>query len=237
MSEDLAKVKERIAKLLAMAKDASSPNEAAIAAGRARAMMDKYQLEEFDISHKMVDEFATGNGMDNYADVIPSYYSTLAVAVAGYNDCAARYEAGYFTKSGRDTIGKKIIFLGYKTDVDLAIEMFKRLDDAILRLFREYLNETGQRHSSRVARNFKLGAVGIIIQRIKSMIEERQMITNEAAGTSLVVIKKAAVDEHFGVTRYRTGRGVGPKNWSDHEVRQAGRAAGAKVEITPQVRG
>ena len=39
--EEFQKIKERIAKLLAMARDASSPNEAAIAAQRARSLMDK----------------------------------------------------------------------------------------------------------------------------------------------------------------------------------------------------
>ena len=43
------KIMERVRKLLAMAKDATSPHEAAIAARRARSLMDKHQLEEHEM--------------------------------------------------------------------------------------------------------------------------------------------------------------------------------------------
>jgi hypothetical protein len=54
---DLEKIKDRIAKLLRMSQDASSPNEAAIAAGRARALMDKYQIEAFDANNQVKEVF------------------------------------------------------------------------------------------------------------------------------------------------------------------------------------
>jgi hypothetical protein len=234
MMEDLDKIKERIAKLLAMAKDASSPNEAAIAAGRARALMDKHQIEEFDIGQKMIDEFATLFAMEKFSDTIPTFMSTMAVAVARYNDCAARYESGFFKRSDRSVLGKRILFLGYKTDVELAVNMFGRLEDAIRRLSKEYFRETQQPYSNKICRNFELGAVGIIIERIKSMTAERQMITRDGTGTSLVIIKQAAVDEHFGATNYKSGKS---SKLSDFDAFAAGRVKGATVEITPQVRG
>lgn len=86
MEHDLTKVKERIAKLLAMAKDASSPNEAAIAAQRARGLMDKYQLDEYDISEAAPDVFGEQDITRVFA-AIPYHMDILAVAVALYNDC------------------------------------------------------------------------------------------------------------------------------------------------------
>jgi hypothetical protein len=195
--------------------------------------MDEHQIAEFDIGQKMIDEFATLFAMEKFSDTIPTFMSTMAVAVAHYNDCAARYESGFFKRSDRDVLGKRIIFLGYKTDVELAVNMFGRLEDAIRRLSKEYFRETQQAYSNRICRNFELGAVQIIIERIKSMTAERQMITRDGTGTSLVIIKKDAVDEHFGSTSYKKGKS---SKLSDYDAFAAGRVKGATVEITPQVR-
>lgn len=49
MMPDIEKILETIRKLLRMAGDAGSPNEAAIAAGRARKLMDKYRVSLSDL--------------------------------------------------------------------------------------------------------------------------------------------------------------------------------------------
>ena len=50
MSDEKArKIRERIRKLLAMAGDASSPQEAAIAARRAKALLNEHNLSEADV--------------------------------------------------------------------------------------------------------------------------------------------------------------------------------------------
>src|SRR6478609_1846278 len=132
MTEHLAldKIKERIAKLLAMSRDASSPNEAAIAAGRARKLMDQYQLQEFDLAKALKEEFGSIPAT-HFSRGMPVYMQTLAVAVAQYNDCAARFESGWMARDKRDVInpkrGKRIAFVGYKDDAELAGQMYVRL--------------------------------------------------------------------------------------------------------------
>jgi len=132
---DLEKIKDRIAKLLRMSQDASSPNEAAIAAGRARALMDKYQIESFDANNQVKEVFGVEPASGYFKD-LPTYMSTLAVAIAKYNDCQAKYEDAEF---GQNYGKKRVMFLGYKNDVDLAIAMFDRLLKIIDKLSREYI--------------------------------------------------------------------------------------------------
>ncbi len=57
MNEQNLEIIERVRKLLSMAVDTSSPHEAAIAASRARKLMDKHQIDLADL----IDE-STGFG-------------------------------------------------------------------------------------------------------------------------------------------------------------------------------
>jgi hypothetical protein len=237
--DDIEKVKERIAKLLKMAADESSPNEAAIAAGRARALMDKYQLDAFDIGNRIEEEFGAIPATRFYA-AIPQYLSVLSVAVARYNDCQARFENGTVDYKKKDDDikqrGKRVTFLGYKSDVDLAAQMLDRLHDAINRLCKEHLRDRGyDKYPVRIGGAFKTGAVMTIIQRINAMTAERDALTTNATasgpGTSLVVLKKAAVDDHFGNVEYDGVRYKTPEDAAEHEALQTGKIRGATVEI------
>jgi len=184
--QDLDKIKDRIAKLLRMAADASSPNEAAIAAERARNLMDKHQLDEFDIGNRIEEDFATGPATRFYA-AVPQYMNIFAVQVAEYNDCQSRFEFGDVTykKKATDLLqrGKRIMFMGYKSDVELAIQMFNRLNEAVNRLCKEYMNGIGMTaYSVRIGWQFKIGAFQSIGTRLREMTVERDAITS-ANGT------------------------------------------------------
>jgi hypothetical protein len=231
---DLEKIKDRVAKLLRMADDASSPNEAAIAAGRARALMDKYQIEAFDAHAQVKDEFSVQAG-SVYFNELPTYMSTFGVAVAQYNDCQARYEWAptYSADQGK----KRIMFMGYKQDVDLAIAMFKRLLKVVDRLSREYLKAKGHTTPQpRLSVQFKYGAVTEINSRIRMMTVERDAITS-SGGTSLVIAKKNDVEAEYGKVKYSQSRGVVASGAAEAEAQRVGRVRGAEVEINPSVRG
>src|ERR1700739_3840723 len=162
--QDLDKIKDRIAKLLRMAADASSPNEAAIAAQRARALMDKYRLHAFDVGNRMEEEFSAEPATRFYAS-IPVYLNLFSVQVAKYNDCQSRFERGDVThrmggkSQGAKTDGKRIVFMGYKSDVQLAINMFDYLCETVNRLCKEWMHSQGMiTYSVRIGGGFKLGA-------------------------------------------------------------------------------
>jgi hypothetical protein len=253
--EDLQRIKERIAKLLAMAADSASPNEAAIAAQRARALMDKYQIDEYDVSEAAPQEFADEPVTRAFA-AIPFHIDTLAVAVAKYNDCHSVFEwakmdykmeskaqqnaktGGGFTKK----IGKRINFKGYKNDVELARQMLERLLENIDRLCKAYMqaNHPG-RYSVRIGAQFKNAAARVLVDKFDEMMVERKQLT-ASAGTALVVIKAQRVDEHFGgpaeyVSKSRSIQKS--KTLEDYEAmvaaKDAGHVAGHQIEITKRL--
>lgn len=232
-TQDLKIVKERIAKLLAMAADVSSPNEAAIAAARARSLMDKYQISDLDVSAKADGTFATVPAREKFEDYIAPWMSTLGVAIAQYNDCQARYEGGYYTKgSGRRVWGKRIIFSGFADDAALASAMYQYLYDAIVRMAKAWLKSRGQGHSYRLVRNFGIAAVHEISARIDAKGRARDQVM--ATGTSLVLVKSKAVAEEFGDIEYRTTKGVG-LHGEGHAAALAGRVAGRTMALHPEL--
>jgi hypothetical protein len=252
--EQLEKVKERIAKLLAMAADASSPNEAAIAAQRARALMDKYQLDEYDVSESQAVEFADESVTRVFA-AVPYHVDILAVAVARYNDCHSVFGWGKVTykmeskanqsaKTGGGAtkqMGKYIRFRGYKSDVGLAKEMLDRLLSNIDKLCKAYMQENHPgRYNVRIGSEFKVQAARALVVKFDEMMIERKQLTC-ASGTALVVVKSAAVDAEFGGVEYASKSRSIQKSTSWDDLRAMDRAgsagwqAGQSIEITKRL--
>lgn len=236
-TEDLSKIKERIAKLLRMAEDVSSPHEAAIAASRARKLMDKHQLSSFDLD-MTEKEFATANATRFFA-AIPVYLSLFAVQCATYNDCQARFSYGvvdFKKKVGDDKkVGKCITFLGYKSDVELCTQMYNYICDCIDSLAKKYFRDRGYaKYPVGLGKQFKMGAFDEVARRLKAMTVERDAI-EMAPGQSLVLFKKASVDKEFGEVNYRTHTEKAITDRSEIEAAIAGKAAGAKIKIVDEL--
>lgn len=237
-TEDLSKIKERIAKLLRMAEDVSSPNEAAIAASRARKLMDKYQLDTFDLGEALDQEFGTVNATRFFA-AIPVYLSAFAVSCANYNDCQARFSFGsvdFKKKAGEaKKIGKCVTFMGYKNDVELAAQMYSYICDCVDSLAKKYFQGAGYtKYPVGLGKAFKLTAFNAVAARMESMTKERDAL-EATPGNSLVLFKKAAVDAHFGEVNYGQ---VKHKSLSSEESRAASKAgyeAGHKIKIREEL--
>lgn len=228
-AQDIEKIKERIAKLMRMAKDSASPNEAAIAAGRARKLMDQYQLDEFDVDNSQANDFAT-EGATGYMDTFPQYVRFFVVAVAKYNDCQARMEP----RGNGD--GHRMVFSGYKNDVDLAKAMFDQLQFAIVRLCKEYLLGLGYSdYQPKLGTAFKNGAFDTLVNRLHHMTIEREALMYKSTGTALMVVKEKAVTEHFGDPGYTSARKMDPKTMAEQHARLAGKVQGDKIEIRKTV--
>ncbi len=237
---DLDKIKERIAKLMRMAEDASSPAEAAIAASRVKKLKDKYDLHHFNPADGFKDEFGETAATRAFA-AMPEYLKVFCCAVAKYNDCVAvlKRDIVDFKKSTHDAkkVGNVIWFQGYKSDVELAKNMWDSLEKAINRLCREYLADKGYvKYPVGVGGKFKMAAMTEICNRIDAMIVERDALTQmkdaEGACTSLVVIKEEAVKEHFDFPGYKKSKSKPLTDASEAHAYMAGREAGKKIEIT-----
>ena len=260
-SEDLQKIKQRIVKLLAMAADASSPEEAAIAARRARLLMDKHQLAEFDLQGRIAEAFAEKAATRFFA-AMPIYLQFLASRIGQYNDCQAVLKAGavdFKKKPGYETtVGRAVVFKGYESDVDLAVQMYHRLTEAVDRMCKEFLLDKGYtKYPVRIGSQFKLGAIMTIGNRISEMLKDREQIamdgfapgdfdvsefaddtdpSTSSRALVLMDVKKASVEEHFGkLGAGRTVRVKGGRDDAEYEARTNGYAAGARVEITPSI--
>ena len=107
------KILERIRRLLAMAGDTSSPNEAAIAAGRARKLMDKHQVSDMDLKSMKDEDF----GQARYPLKRKQWHGVLAVAMAWLNDCNVKTVEG---KRGFSSME----FSGYLVDAVTAKELY-----------------------------------------------------------------------------------------------------------------
>jgi len=238
---DLDKIKGRIADLLRMADDTSSPHEAAIAASRARKLMDKYQLDAFDVSEKVAQLFATEAATRVYA-AVPQYVATLGIAVAKYNDVIAAYEwdraeqTNHAKRTGRGkTFGKKLMFKGYEADTACARDMLGFLIGTVDRLCKAYMTQQGMtRYNVKIGTAFKDAAASAIQMTLASITKERQALTL-SNGTSLMVVKMKAVEEEFGAAKYGTSKRSVAIDESTTQARVVGWREGSKVEVVKKV--
>ena len=88
---DRNKVMDRIRKLLAMAQDVSSPHEAAIAAGRARKLMDQHQVSELELTSSEPDRFESEN-FKTGNKTTDKFSGICGLAVAKLNDCVVSWK-------------------------------------------------------------------------------------------------------------------------------------------------
>lgn len=242
MNDANEKILERIRALLAMAADTSSPNEASIAAGRARKLMDAHQIS--------LDDLKESNGfgfrdVDKEYRFIPNYRNWLAVAVANVNDCQCICTRKY--KSTNASYTYQMVFRGYEADAQLAVHMYDYLTSAIDRLCAAYLRPVMQaegikRYPAKLGDAFKKAASHEVIHRLKALQEEREqlMITSQSAtpGTALVIFKMAQVNAEFGGIKYSTTRSVRHHHGENVDsARNAGMQAGRNINLDRQIDG
>ncbi len=244
--ENIEKIKDRIAKLLRMAQDSSSPNEAAIAASRARSLMDKYQISEADLNDEIKDIFGKERCGRNYKN-IPTFMSILAVAVARFNDCVVtvNYDANWQkTNAGgkASRCGPQcyrfIEFKGYQNDVVLAVAMMDSLVNCMAQLCKAYLTGLGVtgRYPRDLGEAFKKGCSHELVTRLNQLTRERnELMETEAktsAGTALAIIdKKKRVEEQFGAQRTKRTRSIAAYDHATNHAHAAGAREGRKMQI------
>jgi len=206
------KLLERIKNLLAMAKDVSSPEEAMIAARRARQLMDKHQVEEFDLEQAIPSDFGDEvyeSGMKTRLKPL----SVLGVAIAKYNDCQATYS------------GANILFKGFKADTVIAVDMMKYIVKVMYSLSKE------MKLTRAKGNGFRQGFASGVAEQVTYLLEERGKITL-ATGTSLVICKKQLVAQEFGTARYTTSSAT----CKDISAFETGRSIGKNINLAKQTK-
>jgi hypothetical protein len=210
-------VLRKIRKLLAMSQDNSSPEEAAIAAGMARKMMDRHQVSELELTEVPKNAM----GMEDWATGtrnVPKPIGILCVAVAKLNDCQAELS--------QDGYNKSIRFKGMLADCVCATVIMQYLRDMMYKQA-----ECVRGRSDRSA--FRLGFSSGVARQVKDILLERNKIQTNA-GTALVACKMALVNQEFGMAKYRTSKA----NLAGNNVAYSmGKAAGQNANLNRQVDG
>lgn len=220
MKFDRKKILDRIRKLLRMADDVSSPNEAAIAARRAMHLMTEHNLSNADVvtAGMTAEDFEAHHHGPAYR-AFPLHLSSLAVGVARYTDCRARFD----WKAG--TVLKQIVFEGEVGDLEVCKYLWTYLSRTVDRLCkRSGVTYVGPRTS------FKKGCVHEICNTLARMKREDAATDKvESDGKSVILLdkKELMMNTKFGLVKYSKGR----QSVSDGRAYEAGGEAGRGVSI------
>lgn len=213
------RILERVKKLLAMAADTSSPEEAAIAARRASKLMEQHSITQAEVlTRDEVDDRISSNASDEGYKRMPFWYEILGIPVAKLYDCEVRRSAGEGGKWHAE-------FLGFDEDTVVAVWVLDYLRIQIETLANSY------RRNNEISRSemheFRLGCSRAICQMLKEELEAKQArMRNQAPGKGLMVMKNELINEKFNVS-YRRGAARAPYTASyAHGLR-----AGASVSL------
>jgi len=211
------KVLERVRKLLAMSRDTASPHEAAIAARRARALMDEYQISELDLTTVSASDMGSET-LNTKTKQVVMPIDALSVACAKLNDCKARLTRinGFVSYT----------FEGMLADAVCAGEMLKYLRNEMYRQAEAKAVGRADRHA------YRLGFAAGVQEQVKEILKEREQLKTKQSGTSLMVIKQALVEQHFGAAKYRR---KSSSFQGDSDAFKQGMRAGKHVNLSRQV--
>ena len=222
------KILERVAKLLAMSEDTSSPHEAAIAASRASKLMQKYNLDSASIQLQNLskDNIFEKSASLNYSRV-PAWYAMLLVPVAKLHDCHVRYEI--VVRGGKKV--KLAQFLGMENDSAAAAYVFDYLCSQVQLLATTY--RKAYTVSTKQVNDYKNGAAAGMVSVLHEQSREKEAAEKEASGIGkeLVVAKRSLIAAKYNISYSRSSRKTRSSSSTDQGYRD-GRAVSVRAGIT-----
>ena len=227
MNENLEAILRRIRKLLAIASDSrANANEAAATASQAEKIMRAFQIDNSTVIESELragggafgDEFV-GTSMDpeSFGRKASAWVGPLGIAIADFYDCQARYD----WHGG----GKALKFSGYGADAAMAKYTYIYLVTTLARASNAYMS-LGIYEREEGA-NFRYGFAKALWHSLKEETKKKRMeMAGNEKSNSLMIVKKNAVDNHFGKVKYGTGSSRSGDGM-DH-----GYSQGKKVDVT-----
>ena len=226
---DVNKAKDKLAKLMAVAKNAgSAEGEASNALRMAEAIMRKFGLEEADAVTEAPKNFDWSSQFVPYvydgckATKMPPWIQCMAVGVAEFTDTVAKIH----TRNGGVGIG----FYGEISDVAFAQWLLQYLIDNVQKEASAHV-ELGR--SGRI--QFRTAMASRISKRMKDLRAERTEAFAASTGTALVVVNRKIEErnQEFGASNYKTTK----IEVRDRGAFEAGCAAGNKVNFSKPISG
>jgi hypothetical protein len=221
-SEILAKV----VKLLRLTKS-SNEFEAALAAERAQALLDKYKLEIADVPGDHP-EGIVERTFSWPARVFSTWAIRLLVLVSETTHCRPLYNSFH----------KTYTLIGKPADVAVTHELYVYLYGQVDRLRREFAPDASQRPSwerpatyTRLTRlSFALGCVSRLGERLQMTFVARQQA--EPALRALIVVESRAITQYIAAKYPKLHTMRRSDDYSYATAFHAGRAAGETVRLT-----
>ncbi len=207
---NLAEIKKKIQKLLALAKGSTSENESAQAFARAQSLMEKHEILEAELGETVLEDIEEQDVESGQR--LASWKKALAHTLARHTGC---YSWTHGTWEG-----KTIRVTGRKSDLDRFNLLFSECAIAINRLAKQHARGKGRSFGA----GFRYGVVAILA---KEAAEERRKLREELKddvnASALVVLDSRHDDARSDAqSRYRLRSGRAPK------VDGAGYYAGTK---------
>ncbi|MGL1259875.1 DUF2786 domain-containing protein [Vibrio parahaemolyticus] len=222
MSKDNKKIIDKVRKLLALA-ESSNPNEALLAAKRARRLMDDHSITKEEIENADNDQFLE-TVSDHIKKVRDAWITDLKIAVAKLNDCEA------VTEQGRGYVAHK--FRGFTADAIVAKMTLDYLIDTCERCCK------GSGIKGRSEKNqFRLGFADSIYRKVEGIMRERKAHFVATTGTDLVPLKMNQIKAHFGELDTAKAHKTRKPTGSEIEAYINGAIAGDKTSLDKQVDG
>lgn len=225
MAKDTAALLDRVRKLLALA---TSPNvhEAALAAARAQALIERHRLEALLAAEdeRAADPIRDGREAPlERARKIRKWKSALAAGLAEVNGCVA-YTA---------TVGKEshLLVAGRAADRAAILAIWEWLVRRI-----EWLSATeGAGEPREWHESFRIGAAEAICERLAAAVTEvADAVAAEIDGAALARIEPARAERAAAVDDYARAQlhlKAGRRLLVDADALEAGREAGARMPL------
>jgi len=202
--ENLESVMRRIQKLLAIANDGrGNPEESAAAASMAQKIMEKYQLEHADL---IIADLNRGDCMDEVEffakgkrkslKKVPRWLDPMILEVCRLNDVVVRLGFNSYENSSHYT------FCGYKADIAVAIWTSEYLMSSVNNLLSSFKKTDAYYLSGYtvILTSYREGVMRSILIALRKQRAEKEANnqTSSVTGSSVMVVKKQAVEAHFG---------------------------------------
>jgi hypothetical protein len=221
-NKDRREILDKIKKLLAMAADVGSPNEAATAARMAKKLMDKYNVEHAEVltaamSHADFERHTHGDAFHHF----PKWQSILALAVGRYTDVLVHFA---WAQPGVND-SRVLEFKGERSDLEVCKYLYTYLAVTLQRL----VKQSPYNHAIGPRTRFLLNAVHVVADRLRTMKAQDDAETaTQPNGKAVVLVSKklAMLNELFG--KQTTSN---HKFASGGEAARAGAKAGADIQI------
>lgn len=187
MTTDNTKIIDKIKKLLALS-ESSNPNEAFLAAKRARNLMDKHSITKAEIESAGSSQFLESVSEHIYRQR-NAWVINLQNAVGKLNDCISALHFEY--KSEKQTV--KHLYRGFKSDAIVATMTLDYLIDACERCCKT----SGVKGRSE-KNQFRLGFASMIEMKSEWILEERMKSFVADTGTNIIPLKMNQINSFFG---------------------------------------